>query len=127
MSTTTTPLVPAKVIEGATPDRHAHDWEAVFQGENDYFDGGEREAGKINVAFSGGGIRSATFNLGVLQFLARRDVQKHNLLDQVRYISSVSGGSYINAWFSKWVRQTNYAEVKDALSSDEFNPNQRGR
>lgn len=49
------------------------------------------------LALSGGGIRSATFNLGVLQCLARR-----GLLDQVDYLSTVSGGGYIGAsliWF----------------------------
>ena len=30
--------------------------------------------GKIGLAFSGGGIRSATFNLGVLQALARENI-----------------------------------------------------
>ncbi|RUU14178.1 hypothetical protein EOD23_01925 [Mesorhizobium sp. USDA-HM6] len=41
------------------------------------------------VALSGGGIRSATFAIGVLAALARR-----NLLWQFDYISSVSGGGY---------------------------------
>jgi hypothetical protein len=49
----------------------------------------------VGLAFSGGGIRSATFGLGVLEAL------KHaNLLGQVHYLSSVSGGGYISAWFS---------------------------
>jgi hypothetical protein len=42
------------------------------------------------VCISGGGIRSATFGLGVLQGLAR-----HDLLEQFDYISTVSGGGYI--------------------------------
>ncbi len=41
------------------------------------------------VALSGGGIRSATFAIGVLAALARR-----NLLPQFDYISSVSGGGF---------------------------------
>lgn len=41
------------------------------------------------LALSGGGIRSATFAIGVLAALARR-----NLLPQFDYISSVSGGGY---------------------------------
>jgi len=48
----------------------------------------------LGVCFSGGGLRSATFNLGVLQAF-----QKHKCLEQIDYISSVSGGSYISAWF----------------------------
>src|SRR6202790_3160317 len=44
----------------------------------------------IGLAFSGGGIRSATFNLGVLQALARK-----KLLRSMDYVSTVSGGGYI--------------------------------
>ncbi len=51
----------------------------------------------IGLAFSGGGIRSATFNLGVIQALAR-----HNLLRVVDYLSTVSGGGYIGSWLSSW-------------------------
>ena len=43
---------------------------------------------QIALALSGGGIRAAIYHLGVLEFLA-----KHNLLEQVKHISSVSGGS----------------------------------
>lgn len=51
----------------------------------------------IGLAFSGGGIRSATFNLGVIQALAR-----HRLLRLVDYLSTVSGGGYIGSWLSSW-------------------------
>lgn len=46
----------------------------------------------FGLALSGGGIRSATFNLGVLQAL-----QAHGRLDEVDYLSTVSGGGYIGA------------------------------
>ncbi|MBE5317250.1 MAG: patatin-like phospholipase family protein [Xanthomonadales bacterium] len=46
------------------------------------------------LCFSGGGIRSATFNLGVLQELAR-----NGGLKRFDYLSTVSGGGYIGAWF----------------------------
>lgn len=49
----------------------------------------------IGLAISGGGIRSATFGLGVLQKL--RDL---GLLPQVDYLSTVSGGGYIGSWFA---------------------------
>lgn len=52
----------------------------------------------VGLAFSGGGIRSATFNLGVIQALARG-----GLLHQVDYLSSVSGGGYIASCLS-WLR-----------------------
>jgi predicted acylesterase/phospholipase RssA len=50
-------------------------------------------AGLVGLAFSGGGIRSATFNLGVLQGFA-----KLGLLPMFDYLSTVSGGGYIGGW-----------------------------
>ena len=47
------------------------------------------------LAFSGGGIRSATFNLGIIQALAR-----YGLLAKFDYLSTVSGGGYIGGWLS---------------------------
>ncbi|MGB6470343.1 MAG: hypothetical protein WBE88_05760, partial [Candidatus Acidiferrales bacterium] len=52
-------------------------------------------ANLVGVAFSGGGIRSATFNLGVLQGLAEM-----KLLQRVDYLSTVSGGGYIGGWLA---------------------------
>jgi patatin-like phospholipase len=49
------------------------------------------------LCLSGGGIRSASFALGVLQALAR-----HGLLKQFHYLSTVSGGGYIGSWLSAW-------------------------
>ena len=49
------------------------------------------------LCLSGGGIRSASFALGVLQVLAR-----HGLLEQFHYLSTVSGGGYIGSWLSAW-------------------------
>lgn len=45
------------------------------------------------LAFSGGGIRSATFHLGILQAL-----QDMKTLPAIDYLSTVSGGSYIAGW-----------------------------
>jgi hypothetical protein len=52
-----------------------------------------QDVSAFGVAFSGGGIRSATFNLGVAQGLAER-----NLWPLVDYLSTVSGGGYIGTW-----------------------------
>jgi hypothetical protein len=52
---------------------------------------------RVGLAFSGGGIRSATFNLGVLKALHELSLLKH-----VDYLSTVSGGGYIGAWWSAW-------------------------
>ncbi len=49
------------------------------------------------LCLSGGGIRSATFALGVLEALARFD-----LLDKFHYLSTVSGGGYIGSWLTAW-------------------------
>jgi len=54
----------------------------------------------IGLAFSGGGIRSATFNLGVLQGLAGA-----RLLSRIDYLSTVSGGGYIGSWLAAWVKR----------------------
>lgn len=45
------------------------------------------------LCLSGGGIRSATFCLGVLQWLAQ-----HGRLKDFHYLSTVSGGGYIGSW-----------------------------
>jgi len=52
---------------------------------------------RVGLAFSGGGIRSATFNLGVLKAL-----HELHLLEHVDYLSTVSGGGYIGAWWTAW-------------------------
>src|ERR1700746_3360811 len=56
----------------------------------------------IGLAFSGGGIRSATFCLGVLQALATPKTadpaKKCIRLRDVDLLSTVSGGSYIGAF-----------------------------
>jgi hypothetical protein len=52
------------------------------------------------LCISGGGIRSATFGLGVLQGLARC-----GLLGKFHYLSTVSGGGYIGAWLSGWINR----------------------
>lgn len=54
------------------------------------------------LALSGGGIRSASFNLGVLQALASR-----NKLEKFDYLSTVSGGGYLGGslswlWSGLW-------------------------
>ena len=51
--------------------------------------------GLVGLAFSGGGIRSATFNLGVLQAL-----EKCGVLSSIDYLSTVSGGGYLGSCLS---------------------------
>ena len=69
--------------------------------------------GSAALCFSGGGIRSATFALGVTQGLARRGVLKH-----FDYLSTVSGGGYIGSWLSSWIhREGDAQKVFDALGA----------
>ena len=56
--------------------------------------------GRTALCLSGGGVRSAAFNLGVLQGLARLE-----LLNQFHYLSTVSGGGYIGCWLSAWIHR----------------------
>lgn len=58
------------------------------------------------LCFSGGGIRSATFALGLIQGMARK-----GLLEGFDYLSTVSGGGYIGSWLSAWINRH-----KDGLS-----------
>jgi hypothetical protein len=57
----------------------------------------ELDPPRAALCLSGGGIRSASFALGVLQALARR-----GLLPQFHYLSTVSGGGYVGAFLSAW-------------------------
>lgn len=69
--------------------------------------------GLTALCLSGGGIRSATFALGVIQGLAR-----HKLLDKFDYLSSVSGGGYIASWLSAWVHRKSLASGRNAWDLD---------
>lgn len=62
------------------------------------------------LCLSGGGIRSASFALGVLHGLAER-----GLLDSFTYLSTVSGGGYIGGWLSAWRTHRSNATVTDEL------------
>jgi Patatin-like phospholipase len=55
------------------------------------------QAGHAALCLSGGGVRSASFGLGVLQGLAHAGV-----LESFDYLSTVSGGGYIGGWLSAW-------------------------
>src|SRR6266851_1039900 len=69
------------------------------------------------LCLSGGGIRSATFALGVLQGLARA-----GLLTQFHYLSTVSGGGYIGAWLSAWIHRKGNDAEKVALELASLEP-----
>src|SRR5215472_15266292 len=72
---------------------------------------------------SGGGIRSATFCLGVVQALAMHHLPQANagastertpdqsLLSRFHYLSTVSGGGYIGSWLSAWRIRNDFPTV----------------
>jgi hypothetical protein len=63
------------------------------------------------LCISGGGIRSATFALGVLQGLSH-----HKLLKEFDYLSTVSGGGYIGSWISAWRTHDSIDRIEDTLA-----------
>ena len=65
----------------------------------------------VGLALSGGGIRSATFCLGLLRGLAQRGV-----LRRFDYLSTVSGGGYIGAMYGKLVAQLGPDEAQEVLA-----------
>src|SRR5213596_3441116 len=68
---------------------------------------------RFGLALSGGGIRSATFNLGLLQALAQLGV-----LRQVNYLSTVSGGGYVGGFWMAWLRRRGTAEERFPLGNE---------
>jgi hypothetical protein len=72
----------------------------------------DANAPRVGLALSGGGIRSATFSLGVVQALARSGV-----LSKVDYLSTVSGGGYIGAFLGAlYVRKETTRAVVEELT-----------
>ena len=65
------------------------------------------------LCFSGGGIRSATFGLGIVQGLARA-----GLLRTFDFLSTVSGGGYLGGWLSGWIQREggDVAKVESQLA-----------
>jgi hypothetical protein len=64
--------------------------------------------GVAGLAISGGGIRSATFAMGVLQGLAN-----HDLLKSIDWISTVSGGGYIGSCLSSVLNDSNHSPTRE--------------
>ncbi len=69
------------------------------------------------LCLSGGGIRSAIFNLGVLQGLARC-----GLLGKFDYLSTVSGGGYIASWLTRWIHREGADKVINELKRPPKSP-----
>jgi hypothetical protein len=63
--------------------------------------GTEANPNWFGIALSGGGIRSATINLGFLKTL-----NKYGILQKADYLSSVSGGGYTHAYVQGTAKET---------------------
>ena len=76
------------------------------------------------LCLSGGGIRSASFALGVIEALAvhprpasnqQAPSEDKSLLSQFNYLSTVSGGGYIGSWLSAYIARAGFPEVWKTL------------
>ncbi|MCA9062570.1 MAG: patatin-like phospholipase family protein [Planctomycetaceae bacterium] len=74
----------------------------------------------VGLAISGGGIRSATFALGVLQGLTNR-----NKLQDVDILSTVSGGGYVGSFLSSYLNTTS-SQCGPTPDQEPFKPEAAG-
>jgi hypothetical protein len=91
-----------KPFEGAAPEDHQARLKALHHAIH--------QRRPTALCLSGGGIRSATFGLGVLQALARTGV-----LAKLDYLSTVSGGGYVGGWFTSWLHRDAREQVLRGL------------
>ena len=84
-------LIPAHVVEPINKSEA----EAVQRRRANHRVCAPEKMNAVGLALSGGGIRSATFCLGVVQVLASR-----NLLKDVDFLSTVSGGGYTGSFIT---------------------------
>jgi hypothetical protein len=73
------------MASNAKPHNYEEEWR--FNKDN------KRAPPELCLAMSGGGIRSAAFNMGVL-----RALHEKKILDRIDVVSAVSGGSYTLSW-----------------------------
>jgi choline dehydrogenase-like flavoprotein len=64
----------------------------------------------VGLALTGGGIRSATFGLGVLQALSER-----GRLRDIDFLSSVSGGGFTGSFLGRLFTRPSVAQAKDPV------------
>lgn len=83
---------PLKEVPGVYPQRLACRENLLLTARRKMLPEKDRTAPVVGVAISGGGIRSATFALGVFQAFARL-----GLIRRIDFLSTVSGGGYFGA------------------------------
>jgi len=88
---TATQVAVADAYQAALGHLPPKEREALLQRRKDY---GIARQPFVGLALSGGGIRSATFSLGLL-----RGLSELHLLQRLDYLSTVSGGGYAGSFF----------------------------
>jgi hypothetical protein len=81
---------------------------------------GDRRTDRLGICCSGGGIRSAAFNLGALQSL-----DEAGLLRRADYLSAVSGGSYIASAYAVASRHSDPALLAERRAFAPGTPEER--
>ncbi|WP_046113123.1 patatin-like phospholipase family protein [Aquincola tertiaricarbonis] len=71
-----------------------------------------RELPTVGLALSGGGVRSATYGLGLIRGLAQRE-----LLPRFDYLSTVSGGGYVGAMLGRLVLALGVRQAQAMLAA----------
>lgn len=79
--------------------------------------------GSCALCLSGGGIRSASFALGVIQALSMHprsgpepvESADKSLLVRFHFLSTVSGGGYIGSWLSAWRLEKPFPDIWSGL------------
>ncbi len=99
------PAAPRNFARALAEELHALDIAAREDGADALERAGQ--AHLTGLAFSGGGIRSATFNLGIVQALGQLKA-----LRAFDYLSTVSGGGYIGSWLTALVDREGKGDVR---------------
>lgn len=97
-----------RVIHGTPPGNHNLETLGNLYGAVHALRDGDHPQPRAALCLSGGGIRSASFALGVLQSFAAK-----GLLDRFHYLSTVSGGGYIGGWLTAWRRNNAAAALAE--------------
>ncbi len=93
-------------------------------------DASERDLPRVGLALSGGGVRSATFALGLMRGLAQnrcapgsppQGLARDGLLGRLDYLSTVSGGGYIGAMWGRLVNSFGIQKAQQ-LMADSASP-----
>jgi hypothetical protein len=87
-------------LAATVPDGHAHSDDEEEDARVRAINARIHARAPSALCLSGGGIRSSTFALGVLQGLASIGV-----LGKIDYLSTVSGGGYTGGWFTAWLQR----------------------